>query len=103
MTAAASIIAPRVKYITNNQSTAKMLKTKANDDKVDTLLTKGLVPIIDLAHCGKRYICMSLCLYLSVYIQILANHACVVVVVACCRHYLEITHPFNEPFICINR
>ncbi|XP_053945204.1 uncharacterized protein LOC128854818 isoform X2 [Anastrepha ludens] len=29
-----------------------MLKTKANDDKVDTLLTKGLVPIIDLAHCG---------------------------------------------------
>lgn len=29
-----------------------MLKTKTNEDKVDTLLTKSLVPIIDLAHCG---------------------------------------------------
>lgn len=30
-----------------------MLKTKSSDDKVDTLLAKSLVPIIDLAHCGK--------------------------------------------------
>lgn len=29
-----------------------MLKARTNDDKVDTLLTKGVVPIIDLAHCG---------------------------------------------------
>ncbi|XP_065372212.1 1-aminocyclopropane-1-carboxylate oxidase-like [Calliphora vicina] len=29
-----------------------MLKTKTNDDKVDTLLAKSVVPIIDLAHCG---------------------------------------------------
>ncbi|KAL9899351.1 uncharacterized protein ACN427_007063 isoform 1-T4 [Glossina fuscipes fuscipes] len=29
-----------------------MLKTKINDEKADTLLTKSLVPIIDLAHCG---------------------------------------------------
>ncbi|XP_030369789.1 1-aminocyclopropane-1-carboxylate oxidase-like [Scaptodrosophila lebanonensis] len=29
-----------------------MLKTKSNDDKLDTLLSRSLVPIIDLAHCG---------------------------------------------------
>ena len=32
-----------------------MLKTKTNEDKVDTLLAKSLVPIIDLAHCGKLF------------------------------------------------
>lgn len=29
-----------------------MQKTKSIEDKVDTLLAKSLVPIIDLAHCG---------------------------------------------------
>ncbi|ALC45849.1 CG33099 [Drosophila busckii] len=29
-----------------------MLKTKSSDDKLDTLLSRSAVPIIDLAHCG---------------------------------------------------
>lgn len=30
-----------------------MLTNKLSEDKVDTLLAKGQIPIIDLAHCGK--------------------------------------------------
>lgn len=30
-----------------------MIKTKSSDDKLDTLLSRSVVPIIDLAHCGK--------------------------------------------------
>lgn len=30
-----------------------MLKTKAGEDKVNTLLSTSQIPIIDLAHCGK--------------------------------------------------
>ncbi|EDW85042.1 uncharacterized protein Dwil_GK14437 [Drosophila willistoni] len=29
-----------------------MIKTKTSDDKLDTLLSRSVVPIIDLAHCG---------------------------------------------------
>ncbi|BFF92408.1 2-oxoglutarate-dependent dioxygenase htyE [Drosophila madeirensis] len=29
-----------------------MLKTKSSDDKLDTLLSRSVIPIIDLAHCG---------------------------------------------------
>jgi len=29
-----------------------MLKTQANEENVDTLLAKSIIPIIDLAHCG---------------------------------------------------
>uniref|UniRef100_A0A182FAX8 Anoctamin n=1 Tax=Anopheles albimanus TaxID=7167 RepID=A0A182FAX8_ANOAL len=32
---------------------SKMLKNKASEEKIDTLLSKSQIPIIDLAHCGK--------------------------------------------------
>lgn len=32
-----------------------MLKNKATEEKVDTLLSKSQIPIIDLAHCGKLF------------------------------------------------
>lgn len=30
-----------------------MLTNKMPEEKIDTLLSKGQIPIIDLAHCGK--------------------------------------------------
>jgi hypothetical protein len=32
-----------------------MLKNKAPEEKVDTLLAKSEIPIIDLAHCGETF------------------------------------------------
>lgn len=30
-----------------------MINTKAQEEKIDTLLSKAQVPILDLAHCGE--------------------------------------------------